>query len=66
MSNGGPAAFPGGAPYYDAGMTLRDYFAAKAMQAYVSSDKWREDMDSIRTASMAYRMADAMIKERDK
>jgi hypothetical protein len=48
------------------GMTLRDYFSAKAMQAYVSSDKWREDMDSIRTASMAYRMADAMLKERDK
>jgi hypothetical protein len=70
MSDGGPA-FPwcgdlNDCPTINLGMTLRDYFAAKAMQAYVSSDKWREDMDSIRTASMAYRMADAMLKERDK
>ena len=32
-----PPAFPNGA-IYESGMTLRDYFAAKAMMAFVSSD----------------------------
>ena len=43
------------------GMTLRDYFAAKAMQALVSYDmrlKWE------RIAETAYEIADAMIAER--
>jgi hypothetical protein len=46
------------------GMTLRDYFAAKAMQAYCSSDKWRMDIDREATANHAYEMADAMLKAR--
>lgn len=53
------------AMHYDwHGMTLRDYFAAKAMQAYCSSDKWREDMDHVRTANMAYMLADKMLERR--
>ena len=61
MSNntGGPA-FPHSRLGSDCdGMTLRDYFAAKAMQALVKTNYF----DS--TAEMAYEMADAMLKERE-
>lgn len=47
-------------------MTLRDVFAAKAMQAYLSCDSWREDMDYAATARCAYAMAAAMLKARTK
>lgn len=45
------------------GMTLRDYFAAKAMQGYMSipggvNPKW--------DARLAYEIADAMLVERSK
>lgn len=43
------------------GMTLRDYFAAMAMQELVSSPMLME----VR-ASVAYKMADAMLAERSK
>jgi hypothetical protein len=60
-----PPAFPSG---YDVpenpGMTLRDYFAAKAMQALLSDSDWRQDMDFKDTAIAAYRQADVMMKER--
>lgn len=45
--------------------TLRDYFAAKAMQAMVSrespSDGWNNG-----ASSQAYYIADSMLKEREK
>ena len=47
------------------GMTLRDYFAAKAMQNFLSTIGWNSDQkwfDEI--AVGAYRMADAMMKAR--
>lgn len=54
------------------GMTLRDYFAAKAMQGLISSPDWRENagedvgMDASNyTAIAAYMMADAMLKARE-
>ncbi len=54
------------------GMTLRDYFAAKAMQGMIGCPKWREeanedpDMDvSTYTAISAYEMADAMLRARE-
>jgi hypothetical protein len=60
-----PPAFPSG---YDVpenpGMSLRDYFAAKAMQALLSDSDWRQDMDFKDTAMAAYRQADVMMKER--
>ena len=60
-----PPAFPSG---YDVpenpGMSLRDYFAAKAMQALLSDSDWRQDMDFKDTAIAAYRQADVMMKER--
>jgi hypothetical protein len=46
------------------GMTLRDYFAAKAMQAMLSSPNcpmsWTDEM----LAKQAYMTADTMLKER--
>ena len=45
------------------GMTLRDYFAAKAMQAIVSVPD--VDMSHESYADWAYRQADAMLKARE-
>jgi hypothetical protein len=51
-----------GIQIYGAGMTLRDYFAAKALQRLLTSD----DIDvSYATAVLCYRMADAMLKARE-
>jgi len=47
----------------DRGMTLRDYFAAKAMQAIVSRGIVNEVPLEI-YATNAYKMADAMLKAR--
>ena len=47
-----------------AGMTLREYFAAKAMQGLLSDPDWRRDMDFEDTAYAAYNQADAMLKAR--
>jgi len=46
------------------GMTLRDYFAAKAMNSLISDPDWRSDMVWHETAYAAYHMADAMLKAR--
>ena len=67
-NDGGPA-FPqadrvGDIATQHGGMTLRDYFAAKAMQGYVSDEEWRDDIDFDGTARAAYKMADAMIAAR--
>lgn len=49
------------------GMTLRDYFAAKAMQSIVERSyndiSWDHSYEQI--AGMAYLQADAMLKERE-
>ena len=63
-------AFP--AMHYDLadnehGLTMRDYFAAKAMQNFLSTVGWNSDQkwfDEI--AVGAYRMADAMMEAREK
>jgi len=51
------------------GMTLRDYFAAKAMQGIVGSDRYGGLIGvnnyEFRTAADAYKMADAMLKARE-
>ena len=47
------------------GMTLRDYFAAKAMQGLLADSGWRHDMDFEDTAHAAYKQADAMLKARE-
>ncbi len=43
------------------GMTLRDFFAAKAMQAMTH----RGDGDMYFCSAQAYKMADAMLKARE-
>ena len=49
----------------DDGMTLRDYFAAKAMQAMLSAQiKALGDATIPNVAKDAYRMADGMLKAR--
>jgi hypothetical protein len=65
-----PPAFPividlGDGVKYQTGMTLRDYFAAKAMQGYSSDPDWRQDMTPTDTAFAAYKQADAMMKARE-
>lgn len=65
--NGGPA-FPcdqKNRPYPEnyTGMSLRDYFAAKAMQGMISNPKAKSNIKYI---EMAYKIADAMIEEREK
>ena len=60
-----PQAFPysgvGDELNYSKGMTLRDYFAAKAMQADLVG---YEGAMWARVAKQAYEMADAMLKAR--
>jgi hypothetical protein len=60
------------------GMTLRDYFAAKALPTAVKLNTqqynrelgkewfWDDDEDAAFAASVAYQLADAMMKERQK
>jgi hypothetical protein len=45
------------------GMDLRDYFAAKAMQAYWTDPNVASDYKT--AAAWAYEMADAMMKARE-
>ena len=65
-TNGGPA-FPilqDGCQFPRAeGMTLRDYFAAKAMQSYLL-DKDRDSFTFEQWAQASYEMADAMLAAR--
>jgi hypothetical protein len=67
-TNTGGSAFPNeGGPgnlWNDKGMTLRDYFAAKAMQAYLP-DAMEHNATEGELALMAYKMADAMLKARE-
>lgn len=74
INNGGPA-FPceiildNGCVDYCYGMTLRDYFAAKAMQALIASRRVENESghyDEDRVAESSYNMADAMLAEREK
>ena len=79
-----PSAFPvdyvPGVMNGEPGMTLRDYFAAKAVAALIAEPPWHQSVVSVSArlsrpeendeaanfASAAYRIADAMLKERDK
>lgn len=47
------------------GMTLRDYFAAKAMQGF-AADPAMAAVSASRISEAAYMWADAMLKERAK
>jgi hypothetical protein len=66
-----PPAFSKSAFYHDAGgcdepqegMTLRDYFAAKAMEAYIIK---YGGSDAEYFSQEAYKISDYMLKERSK
>lgn len=48
------------------GLTIRDYFAARAMHAMLNNDIRREEMATCaNVAKDAYRMADAMLSARE-
>jgi hypothetical protein len=70
MKNTGGTAFPfleldgsGMAHHQHEGMTLRDYFAAKAMQTMLH-DALEYDTTDNEIAITAYKMADEMLKAR--
>lgn len=46
------------------GLTLRDYFAAKAMQSLILAEHSKNEFNEIQ-AVMAYEVADAMMKARE-
>ena len=73
-----PQAFPqtwerdGSTDNWENGMTLRDYFAAKAMQGIYSNSEWMKEykgdkyLMQIGVASeVSYSIADAMLKQRE-
>jgi len=74
MKDNGGSAFPVAHQILDAnhehfklgckGMTLRDYFAAKAMQYWLSLPMTKDQLDEV--ASESYKMADVMLNERNK
>ena len=61
----GGSAFPRKGGELHQGMTLRDYFAAKAMQGLMSCSKWNDHVRPDSIAEEAYIMADAMLKARE-
>lgn len=68
--NGGPA-FPwcgnlNECPTINLGMSLRDYFAAKAASALISKSSLRTDEMITAVAVASYGIADAMLAERAK
>ena len=72
INDGGPA-FPFGQisevtgqpvnGFYDSGMSLRDYFAAKAMQGALANPEVKETAGS--RSEWAYEIADAMLAQRE-
>lgn len=57
-------AFAGKTQYYQEGMELRDYFAAKAMQGFIGK-LLIIGYDEAVIAKDAYKMADAMMEARN-
>lgn len=56
-----PGPYGSGKINHEGGMTLRDYFAAKALQGLVACPG---DAPAENYALVSYRLADAMLKER--
>ena len=54
-----------GASLHQAGMDLRDYFAAKAMQALLSSPNCDKEVNASLICAYSYTFADEMIKARE-
>ena len=54
-----------GGAYVEGGMTLRDYFAAKAIQGMCANPNCRAEVGEDKFAEAAYEVADAMMKARE-
>ena len=55
--------------YARQGMTLRDYFAAKALQGLISNPNLKNESDDtleVALANSSYGLADAMLERRSK
>jgi len=59
-----PPAFPNAHYHNVSGMTLLDYFAARAMQGMYANGSFPTGI-MLDTAKEAYEMADAMLKARE-
>ena len=66
-TNTGESAFPlatdGG--HFSEGMTLRDYFAAEAMQGILQAKDVHDSREWYNTAWIAYQISDEMLKARE-
>lgn len=58
----GGGAFPSDRSF---GMTLRDYFAAQAMQGMLAACTGWSEAEQERLAKCSYKMADEMLKRRE-
>ena len=70
MNTGGPAfpcetIHPCGSHEQVDGLSIRDYFAAKAMEAMIASPHMPAAFDMRPVAKKAYIIADAMLKARE-
>jgi hypothetical protein len=64
-NTGGPAfPIPNVDHAYD-GMSLRDYFAARAMQGIIGTQPYPDGIVTVGIAGDAYAIADAMLKTRE-
>jgi len=66
MENKHIPAFPSETMFgWESGMTLRDYFAAKAMQGMLAACTGWSEAEQTRLAKCSYMMADEMLKRRE-
>ncbi len=68
MNTGGPAfpCAPSSTHFSASGMTLRDYFAAKAMVGILANDSDPSPEQVPHIVASAYILADAMLSQREK
>lgn len=64
IENGGPAWPVAHDGFYKQGMTLRDWFAGQALIGILSGHE--DPTETAFCAELAYKLADAMIAERDR
>ncbi len=57
-------AFPSTVEQSNKGMTLRDYFAAKALEALAEKSYYENGISNTRLAKHVYDLADAMMEAR--
>lgn len=50
---------------FEKGMTLRDYFAAKAMQSFIANLEEGRESQAAFIPAVSYAMADAMLRARE-